>query len=145
MNKESSECRQLVEETVSVLDDSNLQLMLVSTQQVSIEICMKYSLRQYVVPSKLTLREKENDVWSRRTLKQIFERSSIKARIGKDTAQFMMAEDQKDILEWFPHIVVLRNLEFEWQSGKLNVVAFAEYCLLLITSYLSNHASACAT
>ena len=58
---ESTECSQLIEETVSVLDDSNLQLLLVSTQQVSIEICMKYAQR-YVVPSKLMLGEKENDV-----------------------------------------------------------------------------------
>ena len=62
MNKESTGCSQLIEQTVSVLDDSNLQLILVSTQQVNIEICIKYSQSRYVVPSKLTPRDKKNDV-----------------------------------------------------------------------------------
>jgi hypothetical protein len=125
MNKQSTECRQLIEETVSVLDDGNLQLMLVSTQQVSIEICVKYSQSRYVVPSKLMPEDKGNDVESYRTLmNRIFERSSIKARIGKDTAPIMMTGDQVDILKWFPHFVVLRNLEYQRRSGKLNVVAF---------------------
>ena len=135
MNKESTECRELIEETVFVLDNSNLQLMLVSTQQVTIELCMKYSQSEYVVPSKVMQREKENDVWSCRAwMNLIFERSSIKARIFKDMAQCMTTDDQKNILGWFPHMVVLRNLEYEWQSGKLNVVVFAESCLLIITS-----------
>jgi hypothetical protein len=86
MNKESTGCSQLIEATVSALDDNNLQLMLVSTQQVNIEICIKYSQ-------------------SRTLMKSIFECSSIKARVGKVTAPIMMIEDQKDILRWFPHIV----------------------------------------
>jgi len=62
MNQESTKCSQLIEETVSVLDDSNLQLLLVSTQQVSLEICIKYAQSVCVVPSKPTLEEKETDV-----------------------------------------------------------------------------------
>jgi hypothetical protein len=49
MNRESTQCVELIQETVSVLDDTNLRLLLVSTQQVSIEICIKYALRECVV------------------------------------------------------------------------------------------------
>jgi hypothetical protein len=52
MNRGNTECSQLIEETASVLDDSNLRLLLVSTQQVSIAICIKYAQSQCVVPSK---------------------------------------------------------------------------------------------
>ena len=62
MNQESTECSQLIQETVSVLDDSNLQLLLVSTQQVNLELCIKYSQNRCVAPSKFTPREKETDV-----------------------------------------------------------------------------------
>jgi GTP-binding protein EngB required for normal cell division len=88
MHKENTECGQLIEETVSVLDDSNLQLILVSTQQVNIELCIKHAQ-------------------SRALMNQIFEHSSIKARIGNHTATLMTVQDQKDILNWFPHIVSL--------------------------------------
>jgi len=101
MNKESTGCSRLIEQTVSVLDDSNLQLMLVSTQQVNIEICIKYSQ-------------------SRTWMKSIFEHSSIKARVGKVTAPFLMIEDQKDILRWFPHIIDDGHFFFRDDDGDGN-------------------------
>jgi hypothetical protein len=50
MNRESTQCVELIQETVSVLGDSNLRLLLVSTQQVSIEICVTYALKEWVMP-----------------------------------------------------------------------------------------------
>jgi hypothetical protein len=50
MNRESTQCVELIQETVSVLGDSNLRLLLVSTQQVSIEICVTYALKECVMP-----------------------------------------------------------------------------------------------
>ena len=115
MNQESTECSQLIEETVSVLDDNNLQLLLVSTQQVSLEICINYAQSQCVAPSKLTLEEKEIDVQSYRSLmEKIFECSSIKGRIGwiKDGTLLMTPNNQTRILEWFPHVVVICTLKY---------------------------------
>ena len=50
MNQESTQCVELIQETVSVLGDSNLRLLLVSAQQISIEICVTYSLKECVMP-----------------------------------------------------------------------------------------------
>ncbi|KIM72009.1 hypothetical protein PILCRDRAFT_804345 [Piloderma croceum F 1598] len=50
MNQENIQCVELIQETVSVLGDRNLQLLLVSTQQVSIEICVTYALKECVMP-----------------------------------------------------------------------------------------------
>ncbi|KIM71270.1 hypothetical protein PILCRDRAFT_99489 [Piloderma croceum F 1598] len=49
MNRENTQCVELIQETVSVLGDSNLRLLLVSTQQVSIEICVTYALKECVM------------------------------------------------------------------------------------------------
>jgi hypothetical protein len=48
MNRENTQCVELIQETVSVLGDSNLRLLLVSTQQVSIEISVTYALEECV-------------------------------------------------------------------------------------------------
>ncbi|KIJ27168.1 hypothetical protein M422DRAFT_191355 [Sphaerobolus stellatus SS14] len=49
MNVVGPECNKLIEETVSVLDDPNLQLILVSTQQVTLELCIRYAVTKYVL------------------------------------------------------------------------------------------------
>ncbi|KAF9462707.1 hypothetical protein BDZ94DRAFT_1165301 [Collybia nuda] len=45
MNKPDTNCKELVECTASVLDSDVLQAIFVSTQQVSLEISLKYALR----------------------------------------------------------------------------------------------------
>ena len=57
MNRESTQCVELIQETVSVLGDSNLQLLLVSTQQVNIEICIIYALKECVMLLDVTNRK----------------------------------------------------------------------------------------
>ena len=49
MNQESTQCVELIQETVSVLGDSNLRLLLVSAQQISIEICVAHALKECVM------------------------------------------------------------------------------------------------
>ncbi|KIJ25859.1 hypothetical protein M422DRAFT_273142 [Sphaerobolus stellatus SS14] len=49
MNQDNTQCTDLLQETVSVLDDSNLRHILVSTQQISIEIRINYALKECVI------------------------------------------------------------------------------------------------
>jgi len=103
MNRESTQCIELIQETVSVLGDSNLRLLLVSTQQVSMEICVTYAL-------KATL------------MKIIFECSSTKGRIlsrMRDITIFMPINTQRKMLYWFPHLVVCK-------MGQISQAAKAE-------------------
>ncbi|KIJ35992.1 hypothetical protein M422DRAFT_180049 [Sphaerobolus stellatus SS14] len=49
MNKDNTQCTELMQATVSVLDDRNLRHILVSTQQISIEISIYYALKECVL------------------------------------------------------------------------------------------------
>ncbi|KIJ27242.1 hypothetical protein M422DRAFT_191265 [Sphaerobolus stellatus SS14] len=49
MNKDNTECSELMQETVSVLDDRNLRCILVSTQQISIEFSINCALKECVL------------------------------------------------------------------------------------------------
>jgi hypothetical protein len=129
MNQGSAECSQLIEETASVLDDSNLELLLVSTQQVSMEICIKYAQSKCVAPSKAMPMDEGTDTQSFRCLMQsIFECSSIKRRITsmKGTVLIMTPYDQEKILHWFPHMVVRMGLEYQLRQGIKCGCGFAE-------------------
>ena len=46
MNMPDKDCHGLVEKTAAVLDDDNLQLLFVSSQQNSLELCITYAIKQ---------------------------------------------------------------------------------------------------
>lgn len=48
MNRPDANCHELTEKTAAVLDDDNLQLLFVSTQQNNSELCIKYAIRRLV-------------------------------------------------------------------------------------------------
>lgn len=45
MEKSNTNCKELVECTATVLDSDILQAIFVSTQQISLELSVKYSIR----------------------------------------------------------------------------------------------------
>jgi len=78
MHQGNSTCEELIRATVAVLDDSNLQLLLVSTQQVSMEICIEYALKSWV--------------------------KMIAASREKKIRGDLSAGNERLIWQWFPHI-----------------------------------------
>jgi hypothetical protein len=46
MNMPDVDCNGLIEKTASVLDDNNLQLLFVSSQQNSLELCITFAVKQ---------------------------------------------------------------------------------------------------
>jgi hypothetical protein len=46
MNKPETTCHELTKQTAAVLNDENLQLLFVSTQQNNLELCVEYAVMQ---------------------------------------------------------------------------------------------------
>jgi hypothetical protein len=49
MNMPDEDCNGLMEKTASVLDDNNLQLLFVSSQQNNLELCITFAVKQTLV------------------------------------------------------------------------------------------------
>jgi hypothetical protein len=46
MDKNDAYCGLLIERTAGILDDEVLQQLFVSTQQINLELCMKYAVER---------------------------------------------------------------------------------------------------
>jgi len=55
MNKEQADCTALINCTAEALDDEMLETLLVSAQQVNLEICVKFAVRRKVVGDCMAL------------------------------------------------------------------------------------------
>ena len=49
MDKEQADCTALISTTAEALDDEMLETLLVSAQQVNLQICVEYAVRRKVV------------------------------------------------------------------------------------------------
>ena len=49
MDKEQADCTALISITAEALDDEMLETLLVSAQQVNLQICVEYAVRRKVV------------------------------------------------------------------------------------------------
>jgi hypothetical protein len=49
MQKEDSNCGELIEKTANVLDDDRLKLLFITVQQHNIDICIQCALRSSVI------------------------------------------------------------------------------------------------
>ena len=49
MDEEQADCTALIRCTAEALDDEMLETLLVSAQQVSLEICVQYAVRRKVI------------------------------------------------------------------------------------------------
>ena len=49
MDKEQADCTALIRCTAEALDDEMLEILLVSAQQVNLEICVNYAVRRKVI------------------------------------------------------------------------------------------------
>ena len=56
MDKNQADCTELIACTAEALDDDMLETLLVSAQQVSLEICVDYAVRRKVTDDFATLR-----------------------------------------------------------------------------------------
>ena len=49
MDKEQADCTTLISTTAKALDDEMLETLLVSVQQVNLQVCVEYAVRRKVV------------------------------------------------------------------------------------------------
>jgi hypothetical protein len=47
MDKQGSNCQELIEKTASSIDDDVLQLLFVSVQQTNLKMCIQYAIQTY--------------------------------------------------------------------------------------------------
>jgi molybdopterin converting factor small subunit len=97
MDEEQADCTALVRCTAEALDDDMLEILLVSAQQVSLEICVNYAVRRKVVDDYTIL--SSSDEVHFRTLKRIFGDAS-----RSDILQCWNM--QANLAVWFPHVDV---------------------------------------
>ena len=48
MDKDNADCGPLLEGTTSALGEEAMQMLLISTQQTNLELCIKYAVERYV-------------------------------------------------------------------------------------------------
>jgi GTP-binding protein EngB required for normal cell division len=99
MHQGNITCKELIQETIDVLDDSNLRVLLVSTQQVSIEICIEHALKisWMQIISGCTS-------WKGR----------MTAKINEGRASLMKPSNLIEILKWFPHFYDYLDHHVDW-------------------------------
>jgi len=49
MEKNNADCGPLLECTTGALGEEALQMLLISTQQTSLELCIKYAVEKYII------------------------------------------------------------------------------------------------
>ncbi|KAI9566334.1 hypothetical protein HD554DRAFT_2174521 [Boletus coccyginus] len=77
MNEEQADCAALISSTAEALDDEMLEVLLVSAQQINLEICIKYAIQR-----------------------------SFRRMIGGDLQQQNKWQMQCRLAAWFPHVWV---------------------------------------
>ena len=95
MNKEQADCTALISCTAEALDDEMLETLLVSAQQINLEICVKYAVGRKVVGDCRAL--SSADTSDCRSLKRILN-GNLKES-GSWEIQYRLAV-------WFPHVHV---------------------------------------
>jgi len=96
MNKLEAKCPELTAQTASVLDDSVLQQLFVTTQQNNLELCMEYAVKHYIVPeviSSTIIGNPFESQWAEEELKKVL----------------------IEVFRWFPHSIY-RSREGELHS-----------------------------
>ncbi|KAI9567052.1 hypothetical protein HD554DRAFT_1016436 [Boletus coccyginus] len=81
MNEEEADCAALISRTAEALDDEMLEMLLVSAQQINLEICIKYAIKR-----------------------------SFRRMIEGDLQQQNKWEMQCKLAGWFPHVWLLHQL-----------------------------------
>ena len=49
MNKDNADCGPLLEGTTSALGEEEMQMLLVSTQQTNLALCIKFAVGRYII------------------------------------------------------------------------------------------------
>ena len=95
MDEEQGDCTELISCTAEALDDEMLETLLISAQQVNLEICVRHAVRRKAVGDCVALGS-VNKSYCR----------SLKWRLHDDLQQPNGWEIQSRLAGWFPHVYV---------------------------------------
>ena len=95
MNKEQADCTALIGCTAEALDDEMLETLLISAQQVNLEICVRYAVRRKVVGDYAAL-SSANKSYCR----------SLRRILNGNLKECDSWEMQCKLATWFPHVYV---------------------------------------
>ena len=100
MHKEEADCTSLITCTAEALDDDVLETLLVSSQQVNMQICVSYAVNREVI-DEFPLQNAVNEL-DLRTLLPLLKKSNMCSELqGEDAFRF-----QRRLAAWFPHTTV---------------------------------------
>ena len=100
MNKEDADCTALISGTAEALDNEVLETLLVSAQQVNLEICVDYAVRRKVIGE--CLHWSFADKFHLRTLQKMLESPGIHEELQRESGWRL----QTKVAAWFPHTYV---------------------------------------
>ena len=100
MDKEHADCTALIKCTAEALDDDMLETLLVSAQQVNLEICVNYAVRRKAIDDFAALNS--SDKFYFRTLRRFLSNADI-SQAPQQEYDWVM---QSNLAVWFPHIYV---------------------------------------
>ena len=105
MNKQGADCTALINCTAEALDDDILETLLVSTQQVNLEICVNYVVRRKVIGE--CLHWSCSDKFHLRTLQNMLKSPRMHRELQENNWGL-----QTRVVAWFPHInVSIKNIK----------------------------------
>ena len=106
MNKQDADCTALINCTAEALDNDMLETLLVSTQQVNLEICVNYAVKRKVIGD--CLHWSFADKFHLRTLQNVLKSPRIHEELEKENGW----ELQRRVAAWFPHSnVSIKNIK----------------------------------
>ena len=106
MNEEDADCTALISCTAEALNDDMLETLLVSAQQVNLEICVDYAARRKVIGECLDW--SFADKLHLRTLQKMLESPRIHEDLQKGSGLWL----QRRVAIWFPHVYVsIKNVK----------------------------------
>ena len=99
MYKPDANCHELIKQTAAVINDDTLQLLFVSTQRNNLELCVEYSIKQWVTnaPSRVYM-AKLNIPLISVIVPQL--------TIATSPDSFSL-NAQQNLCRWFPNFVVI--------------------------------------
>jgi len=99
MYKPDANCHELIKQTAAVINDDTLQLLFVSTQQNNLELCVEYSIKQWVTnpPSRVCMAKLNIPLIS----------VVVPQLTMATSADSFSLNAQQNLCQWFPNFVVI--------------------------------------